>query len=105
MAEATNPWSYSGWNKTDQSIYVRTYGIARAEARARDAGTTMTGPRPPGGEGPKPRVYAEVAMIRPGNPPIYRFLVPAKRDTDDVRIIDTGDVRVVPEGDVRKWTP
>lgn len=43
-----NPWSAEGWNLTAQSIYTNTYGLARARARAGDAGTYLGAPAPPG---------------------------------------------------------
>lgn len=47
MGDATNPWSAEGWNLTAQSQYIRQYGLARAEARARDAGSRVGATKPP----------------------------------------------------------
>jgi hypothetical protein len=100
MVDKSNPWTFEGWNLTAQSTYVREKGMVRAQARASDAGTTVGGPKPPPatmvlqvGQ----RKYAEVAVVRPANPPIYRFMIPAKRE-EDVRVIDTGEDRSVDVG-------
>lgn len=47
MADS-NPWSADGWNLTAQAAYLKANGQDRAEARARDAGTTLGGKRPGG---------------------------------------------------------
>jgi len=56
-----NPWSDEGWSRTKQGQYLREHGRARAEARARDAGTKLGGGRPkaasPGGAGEKKKQY------------------------------------------------
>lgn len=49
-----NPWSAEGWNITAQMDYVRRFGVDRAEARARDAGTRLGGPRPRAAAGTVP---------------------------------------------------
>ena len=41
-----NPWAAATWNLTAQAAYTQKYGMLRAEARARDAGTRVGGPRP-----------------------------------------------------------
>jgi hypothetical protein len=106
MVKDLNPWSAEGWNMTAQSLYVREKGMARAAARARDAGTTVGGPRPrliP--VAGAPRKLAEVAVVRPGNPPIYRFMIPAKRDEVDgnLRIDSDGNYRGTSDDDFREW--
>lgn len=73
--DPTNPWSAAGWSVTAQMAYIRQHGLARAEARARDAGTTVTATRPP---------LAAAALVRPGSNAIYRVkdgsaYVPARR--------------------------
>jgi hypothetical protein len=42
-----NPWTFANWNLTAQGQYVLQYGMAKAEAAAAQAGTTLGGPRPP----------------------------------------------------------
>lgn len=42
---AENPWDVDTWNETEQAVYLRTYGKARADARSADAGTTVGGKR------------------------------------------------------------
>lgn len=61
--DPTNPWSAAGWSVTAQMAYIREHGLARAEARARDAGTTTLATRPP---------LAAAALVRPGSNAIYR---------------------------------
>jgi hypothetical protein len=46
MADLVNPWTYKGWNLTAQGQVVRKFGMAKAEAMARAADTTVGGPRP-----------------------------------------------------------
>lgn len=41
MADDLNPWSNVGWNVTAQAAYFSAHGQARAEARARDAGSRL----------------------------------------------------------------
>lgn len=41
-----NPWSAEGWNMTKQGEYLRTHGREKAEAAARQAGTTLGGGPP-----------------------------------------------------------
>lgn len=103
--EDTNPWAAETWNMTAQSLYVRKYGMARAHARARDAGTTVGGPRPRLLAPTDPRKLAEVAVVRPGNPPIYRFMVPARRDEVDgnLRVDSDGNYRGTSDDDFREW--
>lgn len=99
-----NPWSYEGWNVTGQGVYLRQHGEARADARARDAGTYLGGPQPNPPLGtvlPGRRIFGEVAVVRPENPPIYRFMIPPKRD--DIRVTDVGDVRVTDTDDERAY--
>lgn len=57
-----NPWADETWNETAQAEYIRKFGRARAEARARDAGTILGTPRKkviihnrPGGPGARGR--------------------------------------------------
>lgn len=102
-ADKSNPWTFEGWNLTAQGDYLRAKGQARAEARARDAGTSLGGAKPPPATmvlQTGQRTFAEVAVIRPRNPPIYRFMIPRKRD-EDIRIVDGGEIRQTPEGDIR----
>ena len=101
--DPTNPWSASGWSLTAQGRYLQQYGKVRAEARARDAGTSINGPRPVilGQINTGGRRYAEVQTVRPGNPPIWRVMVPIKRAEDEVRIVDTGETRTVDANDAR----
>lgn len=63
--DPNNPWSYSGWSLTGQADYVRANGLPRAEARARDAGTRIGGPRPkpPKGE-QKPKVVERYILSK-----------------------------------------
>jgi hypothetical protein len=46
MAPDINPWSAEHWDPIAQSNYIRKYGMARAVARAHDAGTTVHGAPP-----------------------------------------------------------
>lgn len=55
--DPSNPWSQAGYNVTAQIAYLQQNGQARAEARARDAGTTL----------------AQAAMIRPKDQPIFKI--------------------------------
>ena len=41
MAVEKNPWAQDQWSLTDQIDYARKYGVERAAARARDAGTEL----------------------------------------------------------------
>lgn len=53
MTVSVNPWTFADWNLTLQAQYVQQFGLDRAQARARDAGTTVGGPRPkPAGVAP-----------------------------------------------------
>lgn len=109
--DPANPWSASGWSLTGQMTYFTAHGQARSEARARDAGTKLGGPRPvilgmvevgkPGSDGA--RKYARVQTVRPGNPAIWKFMVPQKRDEGDVRIVDTGETRSVDGNESRTF--
>lgn len=45
MPTDKNPWNVADWNMTEQAAYIRAFGVTRAEARARDAGTTLGAPR------------------------------------------------------------
>jgi hypothetical protein len=47
VADELNPWSLEGWNITAQAVYFHKYGLARAEARARDAGSFFGAIHPP----------------------------------------------------------
>jgi hypothetical protein len=46
MAPDTNPWSAEHWDPVAQANYIRKYGMARARARANDAGSTVHGAPP-----------------------------------------------------------
>lgn len=68
MVDQPNPWAAASWNLTQQAAYIRTYGVALAQARARDAGTTLGAARPT----PAPRAQ----FAGPGTaarPPTYIF--------------------------------
>lgn len=42
-----NPWAGPTWNLTEQALYIRSYGLVMARARAHDAGTELGAKRPP----------------------------------------------------------
>jgi hypothetical protein len=44
--EGENPFSADGWNITAQHRFVRQYGMEKATALAKKAGTTVGGPKP-----------------------------------------------------------
>lgn len=41
-----NPWLLEEWNLTDQGQYVLAHGLEKAHAAAKEAGTTVGGPKP-----------------------------------------------------------
>lgn len=43
---AENPWSADFWNLTKQGMYLKKYGPEVAKTKAKQAGTSVTGPRP-----------------------------------------------------------
>jgi hypothetical protein len=68
----TNPWSAEGWNLTAQATYLKAYGRARAEARARDAGSFLGATTPPGGfkaTGKFGKPLPKIAPPKPGAHP------------------------------------
>lgn len=42
-----NPWTYAEWNLTAQGDLIRRWGLVTAHKMAKEAGTTVGGPRPP----------------------------------------------------------
>jgi len=46
FADGANPWSYDGWNMTQQGQYLKANGQEKAAAAAKSAGTEIGGPRP-----------------------------------------------------------
>lgn len=59
MAEK-NPWSADHWNVTAQAAYLQAHGLARGEARARDAGTELGAKAP---VTPATRRYLEGSFV------------------------------------------
>lgn len=41
-----NPWTFANWNLTNQGQFLVTFGLIKAQAAAKEAGTTVGGPRP-----------------------------------------------------------
>lgn len=41
-----NPWTHDNWNMTAQGVYVREHGMEKATDMAKQAGTTVGGPKP-----------------------------------------------------------
>lgn len=41
-----NPWTFEDWNVTEQGLYVVKFGLLAAEKAAKEAGTTVGGPKP-----------------------------------------------------------
>lgn len=41
-----NPWSYEGWNMTEQGRFIREHGRERADSMAKAAGTVIGGKKP-----------------------------------------------------------
>ncbi len=88
-----NPWGATTWNPKSQVSYEATHGRARAEARARDAGTYYGGPSPAALARQRAavtaaqalrvdtvaapvvvgRAFAKAAVIRPGSVAIYEL--------------------------------
>lgn len=87
----TNPWGAASWNPVGQAAYEVKNGRARAEARARDAGTYYGGPSPailtsqknaadamrklhepiPVAAPVQRTPFASAAIVRPGSVAIY----------------------------------
>lgn len=54
-----NPWSAAEWNVTKQGQFLQAYGRRRADDFARQAGTTVGGPKP---QGIGPRYITQVLV-------------------------------------------
>lgn len=46
-AFAKNPWSAEFWNLTRQGAYIKKYGMEVAKTKAREAGASVLGGKPP----------------------------------------------------------
>lgn len=47
MPEAViNPWTFANWNVTAQGRFVQQFGLEKAQAAAKEAGTVLGGARP-----------------------------------------------------------
>lgn len=58
-----NPWTFENWNLTAQGQYVLKHGIVKAEAAAKEAGTTLGGKRP---RDPNPITINNTYLFRKG---------------------------------------
>lgn len=41
-----NPWTFANWNLTNQGQFLVTFGLIKAQAAAKEAGTYIGGPKP-----------------------------------------------------------
>lgn len=57
MTALVNPWERDSFNVTHQMRFVRSHGMALANAYARDAGTTVGGLKPKAPPKQRPDVY------------------------------------------------
>lgn len=73
MAEPINPWAPEHWNLTAQAAYAKQHGVARASARAADAGTTLGAPRPVTPFA-NPRIFVIHKAVQSGNPNRTEYL-------------------------------